>query len=251
MSFKLLSGATAIGASPCIKVGKGVIDHTCDVKFTSLGAAKISALTVILQGATSKEHDLTGPITDPTLAIGSDTAHWKTGTFYYRINGTNYTKATVAGGVHASAAHIVTASKYGVILCYINAAGTVSTKVVTATQAYDSAALAHTAADAYHLANYTSDLCYIGRILIANNSGDWNANTEAYTDGADVTTSTFLSAPISFMDLGTNAFSAGELVAQRAMWHTTAKNVKYVRLFVSALTGAGSIDGWYTPSCGW
>ena len=249
MAFKLLDGVTAIGASPSIKVGKNVVDHTCDVEFTSLAATAISALTVVLQGASTNKHALTGPITNPTLAVGSTAEQWKTGTFYYMINGTSYTKATVAAGVAFSAAHAVTAELYGVILCYINAAGAVSTKVPLATQAYTTAALAHTAADAYHLANYTSDLCYIGRILINAESGnDWNANTDDMTDGSDLTTATFLSEHITFMDLGTNAFSAAEITAQRAMWHVTAKNVKYVRLYVSALTGTGEIDGWYTSS---
>lgn len=249
MAFKLLDGATAIGASPAIKVGKNVIDHTCDVKFTSLAATAISALTVVLQGASTNEHAVTGPITNPTLAIGSTAEQWKTGTFYYRINNTNYSKATVAAGAAFSAAHAVTAEKYGVVLCFINAAGTVSTKVVSATQAYTTAALAHTAADAYLPTVLTSDLCYIGRILINAESGnDWNANTDDLTNGSDLTTATFLSEPITFMDLGTNAFSAGEITAMRAMWHTPAKNVRYVRLFVSALTGTGEIDGWYTPA---
>ncbi len=252
MAFRLLDGATAIGTGYSIKVGKGVTDHTCDVKFTSLAATAISALTVVLQGASTNEHNLTGPITNPTLAIGSTAEQWKTGTFYYRINGTNYTKATVAAGVAFSAAHVVTAELYGVILCYINSAGAVSTKVPLATQAYTTAALAHAAADTYHLANYTSDLCYIGRILINAESGnDWNGNTDDMTNGSDLTTATFLSEPITFMDIGTNAFSAGEITAQRAMWHVTDKNVRFVRLFVSALTGTGEIDGWYTPSGGW
>ena len=251
MAFKLLDGATAIGASPSIKVGRGVIDHTCDVKFTSLAATKISALTVVLQGASTNEHDLTGPITSPALAIGSTAEQWKTGTFYYRIAGTNYSKTTVAAGVAFSAAHTVTATLYGTVLCYINAAGTVSTKVPLATQEYASAALAHAAADAYHPANYTSDLCYIGRILINAGAVDWVANTDDMTNASDLTTATFLSETISFMDIGTNAFSAGEITAQRAMWHTTAKNVRYVRLFVSALTGTGEIDGWYTPATRW
>ena len=249
MAFKLLNGVTAIGASPSIKVGKNVTDHTCDVEFTSLAAAKISALTVVLQGASTNKHALTGPITSPTLAIGSTAEQWKTGTFYYMINGTSYTKATVAAGVAFSAAHSVTTSKYGVILCYINAAGTVSTKVVASPQAYDTAALAHAAADTYHLANYTSDLCYIGRILIAADAGAaWAGNTDDLTDASDLTTATFISETITFMDLGTNAFAAGEITAQRAMWHVTQKNVKYVRMFVSALTGTGKIDGWYTPA---
>lgn len=252
MAFKLLDAATAVGAGRAIKVGKGVIDHTCEVQFTSLAATAISALTVVLQGASTNVHDLTGPITNPTLAIGSTAEQWKTGTFSYRINGTNYTKTTVAAGAAFSAAHAVTAEKYGVVLCYINAAGTVSTKAVAATQAYDTAAAAHTAADAYHLANYTSDLCYIGRILINAESGnDWNGNTDDMTNGSDLTTATFLSEPITFFDLDTHAFSAAEITAQRAMWHVTDKNVRFVRMFVSALTGTGEVDGWYTPAVGW
>jgi hypothetical protein len=251
MAFKLLDGATAIGASPAIKVGKNVIDHTCDVKFTSLAATAISAVTVVLQGASTNEHAVTGPITNPTLAIGSTAEQWKTGTFYYRINNVNYTKTTVAAGVAFSAAHAVTAEKYGVILCFINAAGAVSTQVVSATQAYNTAALAHAAADTYlaGIASPNKSLCYIGRILINAEAGnDWNANTDDMTNGSDLTTATFLSEPITFMDLGTNAFSAAEITAQRAMWHTTAKNVRFVRMFVSALTGTGEIDGWYTPA---
>jgi hypothetical protein len=148
-----------------------------------------------------------------------------------------------------SAAHAVTAEKYGVVLCYINSAGAVSTKVVAATQAYDTAAAAHTAADTYQATQTTSDLCYIGRILINAESGnDWNGNTDDMTNGSDLTTATFISETITFMDIGTNAFAAGEITAQRAMWHTTAKNVRYVRMFVSALTGTGSINGWYTPA---
>lgn len=249
MAFKLLDGVSAIGASPTIKVGKNVIDHTCDVEFSSLAASAISALTVVLQGASTNRHSLTGPITNPTLAVGSTAEQWKTGTFYYMINGTSYTKATVAAGVAFSAAHAVTAEKYGVVLCFINSAGAVSTKVVSATQAYDTAAAAHAAADTYQAAQTTSDLCYIGRILINAESGnDWNANTDDLTNGSDLTTATYLSETITFSDLATNAFSAGEITAHRAMWHVTAKNVKYVRMFVSALTGTGEINGWYTPA---
>ena len=248
MSFKLLDGATAIGASPAIKVGKDVTDHTCDVQFTSLAATKISALTVVLQGATSNRHAVTGPITSPSLAIGSTAEQWKTGTFYYRINSVNYTKATVAAGAAFTAAHTVTATKYGVILCYINSSGTVSTKVVSATQEYDTAAAAHTAADAAQLAYDTIGLCYIGRILINAGAGNWVANTDDLTNASDLITATFLSEAVNFQDLTTQAFDATMITNQRAMFHTTAKNVKYVRLFVSALTGTGEIDGWYTPA---
>lgn len=250
MAFKLLDAATAIGASRAIRVGRDVTDHTIDVSFSSLAATKISALTVKLQGASKNDDAATGVITNPTLAIGSTAEQWKTGTFYYRIANTNYSKATVAAGAAFSAAHVVSGSKYGVILCYINSAGTVSSKVPLATQAYTTAAAAHTAADAYDLIHRTADLCYIGRILIAADAGGWTGNTDDLTDGSDLTTATFISATSNFYDLDELVFTPDQITAQRAMRHTAGKNVRFVRLFVSALTGTGSIDGYYTPAQG-
>lgn len=261
MAFKLLDGATAIGASRAVLVGKKITDHTNEAELVSLAVTAISAATVILQGATRQKkftpsggrpipESETGPITNPTLAIGSTAEQWKTGTFTYRIADTNYTKTTVAAGAAFSAAHVVSASKYGVILCYINSSGTVSTKVPLATQAYTTAAAAHTAADAYDAIHRTSDLCYIGRILIAADAGDWTAITDDLTDGSDLTTATFLSETSSFYDLATCEFDADQITAHRAMWHCVNKNAKWVRHYLSVLTGTGEVNSWYDPAIG-
>lgn len=102
----------------------------------------------------------------------------------YMIGGAVVEKAA-ATAITFSAGHVVTASKYGAILVMINASGTVSTKVVAATQAYDTAAQAVSALPAVD-----SGKIKIAHIVIANNSGDWTANTDDLTDGSDLTTAT-------------------------------------------------------------
>lgn len=245
MSFKLLDKATAIGASNSVKLARGITDHTVDIFLESLAAAKITAATVILQGSSTNVDADTGVITTPALAIGSTAERFANGLFYYRINKTNYTKAAVAAGSVFTAAHVISASKWGAVNIYINAAGTMVTKVPLATQAYDTAAEAHDAADLIEL---TSDLCYVGRILINNNTGAWTANTDDLTDASDITTATFLSQTSSFYDLSTYALAAGDITAQRAMFHVTDKHVDYARVFLSALTGTGEVTVRYTPN---
>ncbi len=261
MAFHLLDGATAIGVSRAVRVGKNVVDHTNEAEFASLAATKISALTVKLQGASRQKkftptggapvpESVTGVITNPTLAVGSTAERVANALFYYRIADANYSKAANAAGSVFSDAHVVSATKFGVVLVYINAAGTVITKVPLATQAYASAAAAHTAASAFDVINRTSDLCYLGRILINADAGAWTANTDDLTDGSDLTTATFISETSSFYDLATKTFSSDEITVQRAMWHATNKNVKYARHFISALTGTGEVDTYYTPATG-
>lgn len=245
MSFKLLDKATAIGASNSVKLARGITDHTVDIFLESLAATKISAATVVLQGSSTNADADTGVITTSALAIGSTAEKFSNSLFYYRINKTNYSKAVNAAGSTFSAAHVISASKWGAINIYINAAGDWVTRVPLATQAYDTAAEAHDAADLIEL---TSDLCYVGRILINNNTGDWTANTDDLTDASDITTATFLSQTSSFYDLSTYALAAGDITAQRAMFHVTDKHVDYARVFLSALTGTGEITVRYTPN---
>lgn len=121
------------------------------------------------------------------LAIHTTAEQFRTTTTaVYRIKNSQYTKAATAA-LTFTAGHIITASKFGVILIQVNAAGTISTKVPGATQAYDSAALALAALPAPDAGN-----AVIGYIAIANNTGDWTANTDDLTDGSDVTTATFV-----------------------------------------------------------
>lgn len=102
----------------------------------------------------------------------------------YMIGGVVIEKAA-ATGITFSAAHVVSATKFGVIAIQINASGTVSSKVPSATQAYESAAEAVSnlpAADSGNL--------LISYIVIEADSGDWTANTDDLTDASDLTSAT-------------------------------------------------------------
>lgn len=106
----------------------------------------------------------------------------------YRIGRDDYTKAATTALVF-SAAHVITASKFGVILIQIDADGTITTKVPLATQAYNDAPTALAA-----LPSADSGNVALGYIAIANNTGDWIANTDDMTDASDVTTASFVNA---------------------------------------------------------
>lgn len=122
-----------------------------------------------------------------TLAIHATPEQFKTTTTaYYRIGSIQYSKAATTA-LTFSTGHVVSASKFGVILVQINAAGTVSTKVPLATQAYNSAPLALAALPAADTGNVA-----LGYIAIAAKAATWTANTDDLTDGSDLTTATFV-----------------------------------------------------------
>jgi hypothetical protein len=124
------------------------------------------------------------------LAIHSTPEQFKTtNRLVGRLNGETFGKAATTA-LTFTAAHVVTALKYGVVLVQITPTGTVSTKVPSSTQAYNTAALALAAlptADAGNVA--------IGYIAIANNAGDWTGNTDDLTAASDVTSATFTDYP--------------------------------------------------------
>lgn len=126
-------------------------------------------------------------LVDGNLGIDSVPEKFLTGqTAAFLINGVSRTKAPTTA-LTFTAAHVISASKFGVILIQINAAGTVSTKVPLATQAYDSAPLALAALPSPDAGNVS-----LGYIAIANNTGAWTANTDDLTDASDVTTAAFV-----------------------------------------------------------
>lgn len=249
MAFKLLDAVTAVKASPAVKLPKNTRDHTTDVSFLSTGDTAISAVTAILQGSSTGEDAVTGVITNPTIAIDSTATRYANAAFTYLIKGTTYSKAGDSGGNTFTAAHVIgngSDDLWGVINIYINSSGTLISKVPIATQVYTSAALAITASDNM-LALPFSELCYVGRILINANAKTWTANTDDMTDGSDVTTADFFPKTSSFADLDTHAFSAAEITAKRAMFHTVNKPARYVRVYLSALTGTGQVTARYMP----
>jgi hypothetical protein len=121
-----------------------------------------------------------------TLVIDATPEKFKTTTTaVYMIGGVVYSKAAATALVF-SAAHVISASKFGVILVQVNAAGTISTKVPLATQAYTSAPLALAALPAPDAGNVA-----LGYIAIATGVAAWTGNTDDLTNGSDVTTAAF------------------------------------------------------------
>jgi hypothetical protein len=135
---------------------------------------------------------ISGVVQAGGLAVDATAEKFKTtAVFIWRRNGIQFTKAATSAIVF-SASHVVTASKYGVILVQITDAGVVSTKVPTSPQAYNTAPLALAALPAADAGNTV-----VGYIAIANNAGDWTANTDDLTDGSDLTTATFVDATVA------------------------------------------------------
>ncbi len=245
MAHKIMDAQTAVGVSGVIRTSALGIDalHTMTTRFRSLAATKISACVIKLQGSYTKADAETGVIDNPTLAVGSTTDRVANAAFNYRIANVNYTQAAEAAGEEFTVAHTIAASKYGIILMYVNAAGTISSLVPGASQtdaqSYDTAALAHAAGDTILTVPGT---LLIGRILILNDAGLWTANTDDMTNASDVVTATFLSEISSFVTLVTNTFSADELIAQISTAHAVNKGHRFIRHYLSTLTGEGEVD---------
>ena len=125
-------------------------------------------------------------VVDGNLAIDAVPEKFKTGqSAAYFINGVSHVKAATTA-LTFTAAHTITASKFGVILIQINAAGTISTKAPASPQAYNDAPTALAALPSPDAGNVA-----LGYIAIENNAGDWVANTDDLTDGSDLTTAAF------------------------------------------------------------
>lgn len=177
----------------------------CEV-FARVVAAVISFKVVVIDG----DGVILG---DPTLAINATPEKFQSAAFQYVIGAGTYAKGSTAGaGVAFSAAHVVSAGKFGVVLVQINAAGTISTKVPAATQAYDTAGEAVTnlpEADAANLA--------IGYLVIEALVGSaWTANTSDLTPASDV-------EAVTYVDTATRtaAITALVPVAGQSTWSPT------------------------------
>jgi hypothetical protein len=133
-------------------------------------------------------------LVDGNLAIDAVPEKFKTTQdAVYTVGGIPATKSA-ATALTFTAAHVITASKFGVILVQINAAGTISTKVPSSPQAYNDAPTALAA-----LPDADTDNVALGYIAIENNAGDWTANTDDLTNGSDLTSATFNDADLTVL----------------------------------------------------
>lgn len=139
---------------------------------------------------------LSGVLQAGGLAVDATAEKFKTtAVFVWRRNGIQFSKAATTAIVF-SAAHLITALKYGIVLVQITDAGVVSTKVPGVTQttamAYNSSALALAAKPAVDAGNTE-----VGYMIIQNNAGDWTANTDDLTAASDITAVTFVDATVA------------------------------------------------------
>lgn len=148
--------------------------------------------TKMLQYEPGSTSDLTEGLTAiGTLVIDAVPEKFKTTTTAgFTIDGVALTK-TAQTAIVFSAAHIVSALCYGVVLIQINAAGTISTKVVSSTQSFVSPAAALAAKP-----SPDDSKVELGHIAIAAGVANWVANTSDMTNASDLTTATFVDATI-------------------------------------------------------
>lgn len=250
MSFLMMNEATAIGASRPIKVSNTIRDFGVEVILNSTTATKITACTVNLQGGNEKTETCTS--TPPTLAVGSTAARVAITAFYYQIAGTNYTIATDAVGkvltdVGGTAiTGTITAGKLG----GLKVVGTSSSTIrciapdyaLTGVQAYDSAALANSAIDGIVI---PSTSCYIGKMMLTDAGGGTTFGSTALT-----TITTFYDAYCPYYTLEAHVLTEAELSAQRAYFTVSGEGAKYIRTYISALTGTGKVTVKLYPLAG-
>lgn len=124
-----------------------------------------------------------------------------------REGGVLYEKAA-ATAITFSAAHKVTALKYGIILLQVTDAGVLSTKVPAATQAYESGPLATAALPAPDAGSIA-----LASILIQAGAADWDANTDDLTPASDLVAVTYTSVAAAAKALtGAIAMADGSIV---------------------------------------
>lgn len=136
-------------------------------------------------------HDgFNGPVTNPTIEVDRHTVanatviKLKVGAFDYLIDGVLYHKEP-QDAIAFSAAHPVTADKWGAILLQINAAGTISTTISgatqTTTQTYTNSASARAALPAP-----TALSVAIGCLVVEAKNASWTANTDDLVAASDL-----------------------------------------------------------------
>jgi len=170
------------------------------------------------------------------LDIDAVAEKFKVGAHVIREGGKFQEKA-VATALVFSAVHVITATKFGVILVQETDAGVISTKVPVSPQVYESAALALAALPAPDAGNIA-----IGYIAIEAGVADWDANTDDLTDASDVTTATFndLAVTIASCLAASVAPVAFSRVAGTALTTAPAKDSAGTKDIVALVTTDGN-----------
>jgi len=260
MAFRLFDKVSSVGASRPVKLNLdvGVKDHTIHVSYEPTGVAAVSALIVNFQGSWTDKDAHTGIVTPAGLLAASSGGHSGVylaigSSFNYLIQDVNYSASAATAGQAFSAAHVIGAGAgnvYGAINVYIDSAGTLHTLVPgsqTGVQAYASAVLAQAAAADWVVgSSYPQTWCPVGRLIIEANAA-WTANTSNMTPTSGLVAVQFISFTSTFKDIQVYPFSATDLANMGAMFSFKGSNPKFIRLFLSALTGSAVVSARYMP----
>ena len=247
-SLNISFEGSAIGAGDSLQI-LGRPEHTWitalhivhwEIEPTSL--TPVSAAKIMIQGSPDNSRADNGAITNPVLSAGDTSEQVANELFYYRVGGVNYSKAAVPAGSTFSAAHTITASKFGAIKMYVDVAGTISSKVNR--DAQTDALASSTVLDAINAANGTTldaGTIEIGMVVIENNGSLWTANTDDLLDGSDVTKAVFYSTTSSFTEIAEHPLTADDITAQKGTFYLADTLLaKYIRIFLSEVTGEGN-----------
>jgi hypothetical protein len=225
------SVAASVTARPCAIVPITAPSLVTRVVASCRDVAGVVSARVVLSGGD-------GVFSTPGLAIDAVPEDFQLAAFSGRQGSTFFSKAAETG-IDFTAAHVVTATLFGIILVQVTPAGVVSTKVPAATPTtameYATAAAAVAALPAPDAGNIA-----VGYILIEADAGDWTANTDSMTD--DLTAATFVSVaqtaqealatPVTFVD--------GQAVSGTLATSNVAKRANTGDFAVLLVTGDGS-----------
>lgn len=177
-----------IGVAPAQSLTNAVIQLIKMPRSIITGAGLFHRTYTATLGVDLRIVGATALIIPGLLAIDAVPEKFKliTDTVVYTVGGVVKTKAP-ATAIAFSAAHKITALTHGAVLVQVNASGTVSTKVVAATQAYATAQLAIS-----NLPLADTNEVAVGYILIEAGAADWDAQTDDLVAASDLTAVTFV-----------------------------------------------------------
>lgn len=177
----------------------GPINHSVPVRVdvSRLSSDEVDAYGflkpgVILTREGKLAQDASYMISGATLAIGTTVEEYSFLAFTASIDGQQFSVALDATKA-LTGAHLISLTKFGVILVQSTVAGVVTTKVVSVTQAYDTAAEALDAAEAE---GPDAGNVIIGHIAIEADAGIFTGITDDLTSGSDQTSVAFVQAAL-------------------------------------------------------
>lgn len=244
MSFLMHNQSTAIGASRPIRSNHRIQDHAIEVILTGT-SGDITACTVALQGGNSNRETCVS--TPAVLAVGVTEEYVANSAFYYQIKGTNYTIAANTNGTSIETIdgnaidQTMAAGVYGGVVVVANTSGELKfitpDGAATGAQTTTSMVDCNTSLDGIYI---PEDYCYVGRVIVPDIGG-------ATFNATAMTTSDFIDAYCPYYTLESHVLTEDEISAQRAYFTVSGKHAKYIRTYISALTGIGNVTVKYNP----